>query len=417
MLTHNVSLFDRAKFAIDGVMNAPMTEANIQRIEDAARLLKIDAGRYTLREFEELRAEMYNRAGELLPNLTSKAVTGDDINALREALKVVEGLEASNVHHGMAPTPPSTDSPQSLSVPPGQPRQNVAPSRNLSTDNSHVIDIQDRNGMELLSDGAALGTWELLRRFDNPMSAQRIARALGEDLKKIEAALKQLIKNDIVELYPIRGPRRVPTYSCRKSNLIVEYRPNDPNDKKAYLAALSRIGVGDQAVAPRFQAITGEAISRHLRLSTHLTPEDAEELQNRVDDLRAIVALLEAKYVKDAAPDGVPCNYTLDIALQPNSIPKPPSPIVVFRPFGTSESSGHDITTAATILSNREQQVAVRLIGNQSRVEIAQSLGITQSTVAQFTKRIYKKLAVDSKTALRDRLLNQRWGENPRGSE
>ena len=411
MQSQDVSLLDRGKFAIDGVMNAPMTQANIQRIEDAARLLKIDTGRYTLREFEKLRAEMYNRAGELLPDLTSKAVTGADINALREALEVVEGLEASNVHHGMAPTPPSTDSPQSLSVTPDQPRQNVAPSRNLSTDNSHVIDIQDRHGIELLSDGAALGTWELLRRFDKPISAGKIAWALGVDLKKIEAALERLIENDIVGCNPIRGSRRAPTYFCRKSSMAVEYRPNDPNDKKVYLAALPRIGVGDQAVAPRFQAITGEAISRHVRLSTHLTPKDAEELQKRVDDLRAFVALLDSRYVKEAALNGVECNYTLDIALQPNSIPKPPSPIVVFRPIGTSESSGPDITTAATILSDREQQVAVGLIGNQTFVEIAKSLGITSNTVAQFTRRIYRKLGINSRRALRDRLLN------PRGSE
>ncbi|MBI1304478.1 MAG: hypothetical protein GC172_11935 [Phycisphaera sp.] len=58
-------------------------------------------------------------------------------------------------------------------------------------------------------------------------------------------------------------------------------------------------------------------------------------------------------------------------------------------------------------LSARERDVAVGIVAGRARSEIAARLGITPSTVATLTKRLYRKLGVHSRAELTQRLVGR----------
>ena len=280
---------------------------------------------------------------------------------------------------------------------------------------AHVIDVRDEEGMKLLSDGTALASWELLRRFGGTMGAAAISRSLRANVEEIQRALVLLIDHGIVQVHPARGRRRVPAYSCRKVGVTVEYRPHDPVDERAMQAAIPRIATAGQAAAVRVQSVAAEdsaepkAMHRNLRISTHLDAHDAEELRSRIDDLVAFMRLLESKYVGEDALDAVHCNYTVDVAVRPIPAPLAATPMVVFRPVGLPAKVEAGVASKdAGILSPREREVAVGIVNGRSRSDIADRLGITASTVATLTKRLYRKLGVHSKSQLSHRLVGQR---------
>ena len=281
---------------------------------------------------------------------------------------------------------------------------------------AHVIDIEDEEGMKLLTDGAALSVWELLRRYGSPMAAAAIERVVRFPLTEVERALEVLIAHGIVQRHPARGRRRMPAYSSQRPALVVQYRADDPQDRQRLDAWLPRLEFAMGRAAIRMQvvgeggatSIDPSALRRSVRLSTHLGQQDAQELRARVDDLVAFMRLLESKYSGEDALDTFLCNYRVDIEVQPLPTPTPASALVTIRPAG---ENGHAVTDEASeeagTLSPREREVAVGIVNGRSRADIALRLGITASTVATLTKRLYRKLGVHSKTQLTKRLVGR----------
>jgi DNA-binding CsgD family transcriptional regulator len=279
---------------------------------------------------------------------------------------------------------------------------------------SHVIDVRDADGMKLLSDGTALAAWELLRRNGDRLNAGEVSGSIYGEVNDVKRALGYLVDREILQCHPIRGRRRFPEYSCQKAGLVVEYRPNDLDDKGLMLEALSRIGTVGQDVALRAQSIANEAtppeaVRRNLVFSTHLDPSDAAELASRVDDLHAFMLLVESRNSGDYALDTAICNYRLDLRVSPIDGRRAASPVMVIRPEGAGRYGELPrISEEVASLSDREHQVAIGIVGCRSRREIAEKLGITDSTVATLTKRLYRKLGVHSRAELTRRIIGQR---------
>lgn len=281
---------------------------------------------------------------------------------------------------------------------------------------AHVIDIEDEEGMKLLTDGGALSVWELLRRYGSPMAAAAIERVVRFPLAEVERALDVLIAHGIVQRHPARGRRRMPAFSSLRPALVVQYRPDDPQDRHRLDAWLPRLEFAMGKAAIRMQVVGDNApvghdpsaLRRSVRLSTHLGQQDAQELRARVDDLVAFMRLLESKYSGEEALDTFLCNYRVDIEVQPLPTPTPASALVTIRPTGEDWHAATDeASEEAGTLSPREREVAVGIVNGRSRADIASRLGITASTVATLTKRLYRKLGVHSKTQLTKRLVGR----------
>jgi DNA-binding CsgD family transcriptional regulator len=281
---------------------------------------------------------------------------------------------------------------------------------------AHVIDIEDEEGMKLLVDGGALSVWELLRRFGDPMAAAAIERVVRFPLAEVERALAVLIEHGIVQRHPARGRRRVAAYSSLRPMLVVQYRADDPDDRHGLEHWLPRLEFAIVQAAIRLQVVGGGTaagedpamLRRSVRLSTYLGQQDAEELRSRVDDLVAFMRLLESKYAGADALDTFLCNYRVDLEVQPLAKPTPASALVTIRPTSEDWSAvTEERNEEAGNLSPREREVAVGIVNGRSRADIAVRLGITASTVATLTKRLYRKLGVHSKSQLTKRLVGR----------
>lgn len=282
---------------------------------------------------------------------------------------------------------------------------------------AHVIDIRDQGSMRLLLDGGAMSVWELLRRYGGTMTATAIERVVRYPLAEIERALEQLLAHGLAERHPARGRRRVAEYSSKHDGILVGYRPHDASDRRDLEVWMPRIEVAMAQAAIRLEVLdSGEAIDdpvrRSIRLSTHLEPKEAEELRSRVDDLLAFMRLLESRHAGETALDSFLCNYRVDVELQPLQTPAPASALVVVRPFDGedqvwNEDGNNGERREASDLSPREREVALGIVNGRSRSDIASRLGITSSTVATLTKRLYRKLGVHSRTQLTQRLVGR----------
>lgn len=282
---------------------------------------------------------------------------------------------------------------------------------------AHIIDIRDEEGMKLLVDGSALSIWELLRRYGEAMPATAIERVVRFSLPEVERALRVLIDRGLAQQLPPRGRRRVTEYANLKSSIVVHFRKDDAEDARALATWMPRIEVAMATAAIRLEVTAGaemgaESLKRSVRLSTHLEPKEAEELRARVDDLLAFIRLLESRHAGEEALDSFLCNYRVDLELQPLRTPTPASALVTVRPAGRAvDVSRAESSADAASLSPREREVAVGIVNGRSRADIAERLGITASTVATLTKRLYRKLGVHSKSQLTKRLVGR--GELP----
>jgi len=275
---------------------------------------------------------------------------------------------------------------------------------------AHIIDIRDEEAMKLLVDGSALSVWELLRRFDGPMGVGAVERVVRYPVLEVERALEVLVARGLARLHPARGRRRVPAFTSIGSSLVVEYRPDDPADRRGLGDWMPRIEAAMAQAAIRVQVVAADhhAIRRSIRISTHLEQKDAHELRARVDDLLAFMRLLESKYAGEDALDTFLCNYRVDLEVQPLERPTPASALVTVRPCGHShDARDAEASEEAGSLSPREREVAVGIVNGRSRADIAARLGITASTVATLTKRLYRKLGVHSKSQLTKRLVGR----------
>lgn len=274
---------------------------------------------------------------------------------------------------------------------------------------AHAFDVRDQDRMQLLLDGSAMSAWELLRRFGGPLSAGRVAVYLGLDEAEAQRALQRLAEAGLVETLAPRGRRRQTVFAHRGGSIVVRYQAGDEGDLRLLeqwreRARDSVVWVGRGAR----QGGSAQGLSRSLRLRMHLTERDAEELAARIDDLSAFLRLIESKYRGEHALEHFRCNHALDLEIGPLQPPLAAAPIVTVAVIGGVDSAvPPDGERGGAALSARERDVAVGIVAGRARSEIAARLGITPSTVATLTKRLYRKLGVHSRAELTQRLVGR----------
>ena len=275
---------------------------------------------------------------------------------------------------------------------------------------AHAFDVRDSDRMQLLLDGSAMSAWELLRRYGGPLSAARVAVYLGVDEPEAQRALARLAGAGFVESLAPRGRRRQTVFAHRGSAIVVRYQDGDADDlrlleewraKVRHSVAWIGRGGGRAGVA--------QGVTRSIRVRAHLTERDAEELASRVDDLCAFLRLLESKYRGEHALEHFRCTHGISLEIGPLAPPLAAAPgVTVSAVGGEGAAVPADDEAGRTSLSARERDVAVGIVAGRARSDIAARLGITPSTVATLTKRLYRKLGVHSRAELTQRLVGRR---------
>jgi DNA-binding CsgD family transcriptional regulator/predicted transcriptional regulator len=274
---------------------------------------------------------------------------------------------------------------------------------------AHAFDVRDQDRMQLLLDGSAMSAWELLRRYGGSLSAARIAVYLGVEEAEAQRALVRLVGAGLVESLAPRGRRRQTVFAHLGGSIVVRYQDGDAEDlrllkewrdKVRHSVAWIARGAGGRDAA--------KGVTRSIRMRAHLTERDAEELASRIDDLCAFLRLLESKYRGEHALEHFRCNHALEIEIAPLARLVAAAPGVTVSAIGGGEAvDSADDEEGRSALSPRERDVAVGIVAGRARSEIAARLGITPSTVATLTKRLYRKLGVHSRTELTQRLVGR----------
>ena len=65
-----------------------------------------------------------------------------------------------------------------------------------------------------------------------------------------------------------------------------------------------------------------------------------------------------------------------------------------------------DSTNGAPSISKREREVLIQLLGGKTNREISHELGISEKTVKNHLWKIYRKLDVENRTQLFNRLIS-----------
>jgi len=271
-----------------------------------------------------------------------------------------------------------------------------------------TLKLSDPAVMRALRDIPTMQRWEILRRARRAMSAAEVASASGASLESSQRSLDTLVIATLAEAQPATGRRRQITYRAAMPRLVLSWSRRDPADIAAareladLMQEYSRKVQDDATGRPGYEQFGPD---NYTGCNTAvLLDEDALRVR---DSFRAAYAMLaeadqrarESPKLAHAKPYHVSFNLLRLWAREPQ-----------MAEYFVIEETRHEHERrlieggASTTLSRRELEIALLLASGLSRPKIAAKLGLAQSTVASISKMVYRKLGVNSRTQLADRM-------------
>lgn len=276
------------------------------------------------------------------------------------------------------------------------------------------LDIRVPGLADTLGHVSNLCVWETLRRLRKPSSVPEIAAIVRTPTSAVQAGLDAMEEIGLVERVRVGRNRRLTTWRTTRPSIVVGYREGDPLDealRERMFGAIDRRRQDEvQArIKPYHQRVPGSEAWTVSRSQLKLSHEQLRELWEMLRQLQRWLDVCGAASAGELAPPtgagSWDCNYHIAIDLHPlleGVLPIAPLQIVSTRSVGFWSPVAMD--PALPQLSTRERAIAERFVSGQTKQEIADALSLSPNTVATYTKRIYKKLVVKSRTELALRL-------------
>lgn len=267
--------------------------------------------------------------------------------------------------------------------------------------------------LSALKDPLLAGIWEFLRRSATPLPAAAVAAACAPGGPAVQEALDALSERGLVDRLPAGRRRSTVTYRANE-RAITDAISDGSADPMIELIErlLTEHAERLPVAAPRRgeSSASGGDPPEHLRVASplHLDPAELAELRRRTEDLRSFVDMLQARRrsARGQAPQA--CGHLACIRLEPLAAPVLPLPDLRSIAASARAPKEHKPRRKgrpiATRLSKREWDVAVELVRGLTRDGVAARLGISANTVSTLTKRVYRKLGVQRRAQLADRL-------------
>jgi len=272
-----------------------------------------------------------------------------------------------------------------------------------------VLDIRTSGVPECLASISRLTLWECLRRLGRPTEARELATAMDRPTTEIQADLDALRNIGVVERRPA-GRGRPSQWIVTGDGIVVKYRVNDPQDE----SRLERMGrLFDERRRKEIRAAAKADRDRgptdFMYQSLHAARFDADDIRELFDLLQKVesffhrVNLKHGKAGEAAAMED--CNYhaSFDVAALRPGVRALPSLQIVGDHVADDVASGGLVDPLAN-LTAREAEIARLMAAGRSRPRIAEDLKITENTVREFGRRIYRKLGVKSRVELATRV-------------
>jgi DNA-binding CsgD family transcriptional regulator len=271
-----------------------------------------------------------------------------------------------------------------------------------------TLRLRDPAVMRALRDIPTMQRWEILRRSRRALSAPEVAAAAGAPLDAVRRSLDVLVAARLAEVQPATSRRRQVAYRAAMARLVLRWSRRDPADTAAsrsmgtLMRDYSRKVQDDATGRPGYERLSNLNYSGCN--SALLLDDDALRVR---ECFRAAYAMLaDADQRARAAPEaGNAKPYQISFDLLRLWAPEPR-----MAEYFVVEEAMHDHErrllegSAGRALSRRELDVARLLERGLSRPKIARTLGITLNTVASISKSIYRKLGVNNRAQLAERM-------------
>lgn len=290
------------------------------------------------------------------------------------------------------------------------------------------LDIRDRGLTDVLGDADALSLWELLRRARTPSAASVLAEATGLRLEFVHDCLDRLVEAGLVERVKATSRQRTPRWKALREVIVVGYRVGDPIDEVLIGCVNDLFGperrqlIRRHVLAADSQAATGPtARDRWSRTWAGRFPRaERRRFWELVPELSRLYHASASRFLGMPPSREQMSTHVVEIGLEPlrPGVPRLPAismaPIdapgrgdvgrgaaerwLLGRPRPSADPGGEEPLPA------RELEVARLIAAGASKEEVAERLGMSPSSAATHLRRVYRKLGVNSRTALRARL-------------
>lgn len=277
-----------------------------------------------------------------------------------------------------------------------------------------------------MSDIALMQRWEVLRRSAAPRSVHELADACGVSDSVAQRSLDLLVESGLAVRLRARASRREITYRVVSERVVVAWDASCDADlafllqNRQTMRAYSRSVIDRNDTAetrgmpglPKYrghQSFTltraeAESIGQALRSAWEFITQ--VEMQARERAAKAAqAAQAKGKDAAEAPTDAAEHPYHVALEFRPLKTPELPiSDIGTFEKKALAREVEYLSRSPASVLTQREQQIATRLANGESRPTIAKALGVTLNTIASSTKRIYSKLGVRNRAEFTARM-------------
>ena len=270
------------------------------------------------------------------------------------------------------------------------------------------LSIDDERAVRLIRERELGGVFEQLRRTRRPMTLADVAASTGLDAAVVQRHLDHLEEHGIVERLPTSSRRPRAAYRVVQRDAVIRYAHPEHRARvkeliSQHLAHVQRV-VQSNGKDP---SDDGHAQWFGCYCSVlALTESEAAELGRR---LEAVIGYLQQVSMRTPARDEIAplANHAVTIRSGPLEPRVLPLPTVRFLPDGAPApkvpGSG-DAGWNRSVLSAREQQVGAAYLRGLTRAQVAKELGLSENSVATFTKRLYRKLGISRRGSLAARL-------------
>lgn len=249
--------------------------------------------------------------------------------------------------------------------------------------------------------------WEILRRAQQRYTVARLAEESRSSIEAVQRSLDLLL--DVKLVVRNRATTRAPqvTYASAVRRLIVVWSRKSPEDRANRRAFVDGERSSSRAILEACPSYRDGPRDGQFGVggatSVLLLKEDALAVREALIVAYATLAGAEQRAL--AAAPGLAKPYHLALEFHEMQSAGLPMPELFVCEEGAKEECRHRVIDAASmVLSPRELQIARAMSAGKLRPQIASDLGLAENTVATVSKRIYRKLGVNNRSALVVRL-------------
>lgn len=274
---------------------------------------------------------------------------------------------------------------------------------------TRAIDIRDARALAAIGTPERCGVFEVLRCFRRPATLTEMATATGIPAARIAGMVDELCHAGLARTVPARANRRKPTYEVTCQQFVVVFDTSSHSESAALRRHMDAVTADllEAVLAARGASVADAKgkVAYESRGKFRLRPDQFQELRRR---LHAVDEFINQIAADDTVGDPVGpllCDHVIEMRVTPLQKPLLPMPWIIAADRRTAGALARAASeSAASTLSQREQEIAIALAHGASRPEIASRLGLSPNTVATTSKRIYAKLGVRNRAELANRL-------------